>query len=164
MKTPAREPVHATARRGVLLSILAAYLTGLAFMGAWPTPVDRPVAGLLQDLLEAARGHPLTAGVSYMHVEGAANVLLFVPLGLIVALLLPVRRWWLAGVAGGLISAAIETVQYLAVIQRQGSLVDVVNNALGAVLGAVTIRIVRTHPALVAPPDPGAGSVRGGVS
>ena len=110
--------------------------------------MDRPLAGLLTDLIEAVRGHPLTAGITYMHIEGAANVLLFVPLGLMVALLLPVHRWWLAGVAGALTSTAIETVQYLALSQRQASLGDVVNNTLGAVLGAVTIRVVRTSPAL----------------
>jgi glycopeptide antibiotics resistance protein len=95
------------------------------------------------------QGYPLTAGITYMHVEGAANVLLFVPLGLMVALLLPVRRWWLAGVAGALISAAIETVQYLALSQRQASLGDVVNNTLGAVLGAVAVRVVRRRPSQV---------------
>ncbi len=91
------EAMNAKARRGILLTALALYLVGLAFVGDWPTPVDRPLAGLLKDLIEAVRGHPLTAGITYMHVEGAANVLLFVPLGLMVALLLPTRRWWLAG-------------------------------------------------------------------
>ena len=147
--------MNARTHRGILLTGLALYLIGLAFVGAWPTPVDRPLGGLLKDLIEAARSYPLTAGITYMHVEGAANVLLFVPLGLMVALLLPVRRWWLAGVAGALISGAIETVQYLASGQRQASLGDVVNNTLGAVLGAVAIRAVRTRPAQVAAPDPG---------
>ncbi|HET9348232.1 MAG TPA: VanZ family protein [Arthrobacter sp.] len=141
--------MNAKERRGILLTALAVYLIGLAVVGDWPTPVDRPLAGLLKDLIDAVRGYPLTAGITYMHVEGAANVLLFVPLGLMVALLLPVRRWWLAGVAGALISAAIETVQYLALSQRQASLGDVVNNTLGAVLGAVAVRVVRRRPAQV---------------
>lgn len=134
------------ARRGLLLAALALYLVGLAFVGVWPTPVDRPLAGLLREVIDAVRGHPLTAGITYMHVEAAANVLLFVPLGVIVALLLPTRRWWLAVVCGGLTSAAIETVQYLALNQRQASLGDVLNNTLGALLGAAAIRIIRTHP------------------
>jgi acetyltransferase-like isoleucine patch superfamily enzyme/VanZ family protein len=134
-------------RRGILLTALALYLVGLAFVGAWPTPVDRPLAGLLRDVIDAVRGHPLTAGITYMHVEGAANVLLFAPFGVIVALLLPTRRWWLAVLGGALTSAAIETVQYLALSQRQASLGDVLNNTLGALLGAAAIRILRTHPA-----------------
>ncbi|MDP9980742.1 acetyltransferase-like isoleucine patch superfamily enzyme/VanZ family protein [Pseudarthrobacter oxydans] len=139
-----------------MLTALALYLVGLAFVGAWPTPVERPLAGLLKDLIDAVRGNPLTAGMTYIHVEGAANVVLFVPLGLMIALLLPIRRWWLAGVAGLLISATIETVQYLALSQRYASLGDVVNNTLGAVLGAVAIRVIRTRPAQVTAPDPGA--------
>ena len=90
-----------------------------------------------------------------MHVEGAANVLLFVPFGLIVALLLPTRRWWLAAVAGALTSAGIETVQYLALSQRTASLGDVMNNTLGALLGAAAIRIIRTHPARETAQGPG---------
>jgi acetyltransferase-like isoleucine patch superfamily enzyme/VanZ family protein len=136
-----------SSRRGILLAALALYLVGLAFVGVSPMPVDRPLAGLLRQVIDAMRGYPLTAGITYMHVEGAANVLLFVPLGLIVALLLPTRRWWLAAIAGGLTSAAIETVQYLALSQRTASLGDIVNNTLGAVLGAAAIRIIRTHPA-----------------
>lgn len=147
--------MNAKARRGILLIALVLYLIGLAFIGAWPSPVDRPLAGLLRDVIDAVRGYPLTSGITYMHIEGAANVLLFVPLGVIVALLLPTRRWWVAAVSGALISAAIETVQYLALSQRTASLGDVVNNTLGAVLGAAAIRIIRTHPARAAAPDPG---------
>lgn len=142
-------------RRGVLLAALALYLVGLAFVGGWPTPVDRPLAGLMRQVIDAVRGYPLTAGITYMHVEGAANVLLFVPLGLIVALLLPTRRWWLAAVAGALTSAGIEAVQYLALSQRTASLGDVLNNTLGALLGAAAIRIIRTHPARETAQAPG---------
>lgn len=148
--------MKAKTRWGILLTALALYLIGLAFVGAWPTPVDRPLAGLLRDVIDAVQGYPLTAGITYMHIEGAANVLLFVPLGLIIALLLPTRRWWLAAVAGALISAAMETVQYLALSQRTASLGDIVNNTLGAVLGAAAIRIIRTHPARETAPGFGA--------
>ena len=145
-------------RRGLLLTALALYLVGLAFVGVWPTPVDRPLAGLLRDVIDAVLGHPLTAGITYMHVEGAANVLLFVPFGVIVALILPTRRWWLAAVGGALTSAAIETVQYLALSQRQASLGDVLNNSLGALLGAAAVRIIRTHPARKTAPHPATDS------
>lgn len=150
----ANEALAMNPRRGLLLTALALYLVGLAFVGVWPTPVDRPLAGLLRDVIDAVRGHPLTAGITYMHVEGAANVLLFVPFGVIVALILPTRRWWLAVAGGALTSAAIETVQYLALSQRQASLGDVLNNTLGALLGAAAVRIIRTHPARETKPHP----------
>lgn len=145
------------ARRGTLLGVLALYLIGLAFVGVWPTPVDRPLAGLLKDAIDAVRVHPLTSGITYMHVEGAANLLLFVPFGVIVALILPTRRWWLAAVGGALTSAAIETIQYLALSQRHASLGDVLNNTVGALIGAAAIRIIRTHPAREPRPRPAAG-------
>ena len=148
------QAMNPKAHQRVLLTALALYLAGLAFIGVWPTPVDRPLAGLLRDVIDAVLGHPLTAGITYLHVEGAANVLLFVPFGVIVALLLPTRRWWLAVVGGALTSAAIETVQYLALSQRQASLGDVMNNTLGALLGAAAIRIIRTHPARETTPPP----------
>ncbi|MET1065220.1 MAG: VanZ family protein [Arthrobacter sp.] len=146
----------------VITAFLVLYLIGLGFVGAWPTPVDRPLAGPLKDLIEAVRGFPPTAGITYMHVEGAANVVLFFPLGLMVALLLPIRRWWLAGVAGALISAAIETVQYLALSQRQASLGDILYNTLGAALGALAIRVVRTRAAHPTTQDPLRNPLPGG--
>ena len=43
-------------------------------------------------------------------------------------------------------SVAIEAVQYLLLSQRQASFRDVTSNALGALLGALVIRLARTRP------------------
>lgn len=132
-------------RRLTLLTLLGLYLAALACIGFWPTPVDRPLAGFLADILSALRQHSLTAGIRYVDVEGAANVILFVPLGLLCALLLPARRWWLAAVTGLLTSASIEAVQFLLLSQRQASLRDVANNSLGALLGAAAVQLLRSQ-------------------
>ena len=76
--------------------LLAGYLAALACVGFWPTPVECPAAGLLRSVLRFLQEQPLTAGIRAGHVEVAANVALFVPLGVLVAMLLPARRWWLA--------------------------------------------------------------------
>ncbi|MCY1227814.1 VanZ like family protein [compost metagenome] len=125
-----------TARRRTVLLLLL-YLAALACIGFWPTPVERPVSGLLRSFLRFLQDQPLTAGIRAGHVEVAANVLLFVPLGLLIAGLLPPRRWWLAAAAGLLGSVAIEAIQFLALDQRQASLRDVAGNTLGALLGAL---------------------------
>ncbi len=126
--------------------LLTLYLAALGCIGFWPTPVDRPLSGFLDDVFSALHENVLTAGINYDVVEGTANVILFFPLGLFLALLLPVRRWWLAALAGLFTSVAIEAVQYLLLSQRQASLRDVMNNALGALLGALVVRLARTRP------------------
>jgi acetyltransferase-like isoleucine patch superfamily enzyme len=42
-------------RRLTLLTLLGLYLAALACIGFWPTPVDRPLAGFLADILSALR-------------------------------------------------------------------------------------------------------------
>jgi glycopeptide antibiotics resistance protein len=72
----------------------------------------------------------------YAFVERSANVVLFVPLGLFVALLLPRRRWWIAALTGLAVSGAIETAQLLLLPARFATLDDVAMNTTGALLGA----------------------------
>ena len=139
-----------TAPRTTAVVLFASYLALLALVGFWPTPVERPVAGILRGFLLFLQEQPLTAGIRSGHVEAAANVVLFVPLGVLAAFLLPARRWWLAVVAGLLGSAAIEAVQFLVLDQRQGGLRDVATNTLGALLGALAVRWVRGR--IVKPP------------
>jgi acetyltransferase-like isoleucine patch superfamily enzyme/VanZ family protein len=134
--------VSPNARHGIVV-LLVIYLAALACIGFWPTPVDRPMSGFLDDLLSVLHQHALTAGMDYNFVETSANVCLFAPLGVFTALLLPVRRWWLAALIGFPTSAAIEAVQFFALSQRQASLRDVLANTLGALLGATAVRLIR---------------------
>jgi acetyltransferase-like isoleucine patch superfamily enzyme/VanZ family protein len=143
-KMSTSQNLNPNARHGILV-LLTLYLAALACIGFWPTPVDRPLSGLLDDVLSLLQGHALTAEIDYKIVGSAANVVLFIPFGLFVALLLPARRWWLAAVAGLPVSAAIEAVQFLALSQRQPSLRDVATNTIGALLGAVAVRLARVQ-------------------
>jgi glycopeptide antibiotics resistance protein len=73
------------------------------------------------------------------HYGYLLNVLLFVPLG--VLLVVVVRcSWWWAACIGTLVSAVVEVVQSLW-LPRDGDLLDVVANGLGALLGAVVARL-----------------------
>lgn len=85
--------------------------------------------------------------VSVEEAEAFANVLLFVPIGLLLRLALP-RAWsslLLAMATAG--SLGIEVVQYLLLPGRTPSLVDVLTNgggtAIGLVVGADVQRLVR---------------------
>lgn len=67
-------------------------------------------------------------------VEVLANVMIFVPFGVYLALLAPSTRWWRsAGMIAGA-SLAFEIVQYLLAVGRT-DLTDVVANTAGGVLG-----------------------------
>ncbi|WP_169923669.1 VanZ family protein [Propionicimonas paludicola] len=113
---------------GSARGLLVIYLVILALIGFWPTPVDRAAGSFL---LWLGRVVPM---LSYTHLEFGANVLLFVPLGLLVTRMLRVHRY-LSVVVGLLASVGIELVQWLALPARTPSLYDVLANTLGACLG-----------------------------
>jgi glycopeptide antibiotics resistance protein len=75
---------------------------------------------------------------NYGLVELASNVILFFPLGALVARIMGVRLWWSAAIAGFLISVAIELAQLAFLPARFPSVVDVAANTCGAALGALT--------------------------
>ncbi|MCY1218160.1 UDP-3-O-(3-hydroxymyristoyl)glucosamine N-acyltransferase [compost metagenome] len=147
------------ARRRTLLVLLGAYVASLACIAFWPTPVDRPLAGFLKDVLAVLHTYDVTAGIRYSHVEGAANIMLFVPLGLLVAQFFPPRRFWIAPATGLLTSTVIEAIQFLLLSQRQASLRDVTNNTLGALLGAFLAHVTNRRRG-AAQSEPGAGTKR----
>ena len=130
---------------GFLLMLMAAVLL-------WPAPVDRPLYGSLLRTLRRLRGHGLPQWLDYAALEVLANVLFFVPLGVIAAVLLTRKQWWLAPLVCSAVSAGMELVQALFLVNRQGNLQDVALNSIGALLGAVIAAMARKayrrrHPA-----------------
>ncbi len=123
--------------------VLAVYLVFLALVAFWPTPVDRPVDGTLEAVLRYLNRHGAPAWLDYGFVEKAANVALFFPLGLLMALILPRPRWWLAVPIGITASCCIELGQLLFLSARVASVTDIVVNSLGAALGAVCVHAAR---------------------
>ncbi|KQY42824.1 VanZ family protein [Cellulomonas sp. Root137] len=105
----------------------------------------------LHDALDA----PIARGLGRLHVLGlpeklnvhaaefAANIALFVPLGLLGALLVPRRRWWVVLVALVALSVGIEVVQAFGLSYRQPSARDVLGNSLGAAIGVGLSLLVR---------------------
>lgn len=75
------------------------------------------------------------------HYGFLLNVLLFVPLGALVALATRWAWWWVT-MAAVLASGAIELVQW-AWLVREASVQDVVANTLGAFVGSVAVSLAR---------------------
>lgn len=75
-------------------------------------------------------------------VEFTANVLMFVPLGVLVPLVF--RRLWIGVLVAAALSAGAELVQTL-LPARHASMRDVLANVLGALLGAAVLWAVTRH-------------------
>jgi glycopeptide antibiotics resistance protein len=129
--------------RFIALIAGALVLAGVLLIGLLPNRVDggveRPIRAFI-DTLQAA-GAP--GWVNYDLVDFLANILFFVPIGLLGALLVPRRIWWVAMPAGLVLSGALELGQAAFLPQRYASWTDVVANTLGAVLGALIARAIQ---------------------
>ena len=73
-------------------------------------------------------------------IEFVANILLFVPLGLMLRFALPRATWLGAFLLGGAISVAIEVLQVWT--PRVSDPRDLVANSLGALIGALTAAVL----------------------
>lgn len=127
-------------RRGVILVLLGCYGVVLALVGFWPVHVDANAGPLILWLQDRT-------GLAYETIESGTNVLLFLPMGILLALLL--RRAWTAMLLGCAASAAIELGQALFLPGRTASLADIAANTAGCVLGVLLVVLVRR---LLAPP------------
>ncbi|WP_142117455.1 VanZ family protein [Arthrobacter sp. SLBN-122] len=114
-----------------------------ALVAFWPSPIDQPVQGHLASALALLHQHGLPAWVNYTFVEAAANVLLFVPLGIVSSLAFPRKYWWQIGALGLLVSGCIELSQLLFLHARLAALSDVVTNIAGATIGALLVTLIR---------------------
>lgn len=134
---------------GLLVGVLAA--AAVLVLNPWQLhhALDAPIArglGTLHDL-------GLPEKLNLHAAEFAANIALFVPLGLLGALLLPRRRWWVALVALVALSLGIEIVQAVGLSYREPSPRDVLGNSLGAAIGVGLSLALRRQPAAVAEPS-----------
>ena len=120
-------------RRGIRLLVI--YGVVLALVAFWPVPVDRGASGLLQAITRAV------PWLTYDVIETAANVALFVPFGMLLALVLPLHRGLVVPIALAT-TLVIESGQALLLAERTPSLRDVVANVLGAAIGLVIVILI----------------------
>lgn len=123
--------------RRLATTLLALYGLGVLVVGFWGSPVDAGAHPGILRVLDVVHRAGVPAWFGYAALEFTANVLFFVPLGLLVVLRLGTRAWWAGAVAGLLVSAAIEVGQALFLPSRFASFDDVLANTSGAVIGAL---------------------------
>lgn len=129
--------VRSAALHRITLWGTVAYLILLAFIAFWPTAVDRGAHGALLEALFWLRAHGAPGWLRYNVIESAANVVLFVPLGVFVVILASTHRWWLGVAVGFVASCAIELGQLAFLPARYATISDVIANTTGAVIGTI---------------------------
>lgn len=109
----------------------------------WPTSLEQPIAGEINGAIAVAREAGATA-LSLNRLEFASNIVMFLPLGLLGVLAFPRLRWWLIPIAALVLSAAIELAQLVLISERNASVLDVVANTAGALIGAAAAWALRS--------------------
>lgn len=120
---------------------LLLYVLVLAASILGPSPAE-----LIAQTTEVVRADAGIESASYEGVERVGNVLLFIPLGLLLAAALPRMSPWLVWALCTLASLAVEVVQVV-LPDRQPTLTDVLTNSAGAAVGVLLQRGVRWHRA-----------------
>ena len=140
--------------RRLLAATAVLYAAALAIVLFWPVHVDGR-GGLFRfdPVLNLLGRFGIPAWASYPFVEFGANAALFLPLGVLWALV--VDRWpavlrvVTAGVLGATISVVAELGQGLLMADRTMDPRDVVANGIGATIGALAtvlvVHAVRRH-------------------
>ncbi|MFF7683634.1 VanZ family protein [Microbacterium sp. NPDC007973] len=132
----------------MLVAASCVYAAAVWWMTLRPSIYDDRVGGILHRVFRALASWPGTAWITLDLVEFSANVLLFVPLGVLVVAWR--RRWWQGILLGLVLSAAIEIAQLAFLPTRVADPRDVVANTLGAAVGVgvaivLSRRIVRSQ-------------------
>lgn len=133
---------------------LGVYALVLGLIGFWPVPVDRGGSLVLLRWLRKLHAWGVPAWFDYGAVESVSNVVLFFPLGALIAWILGVRLWWGGVVAGFVVSVLIELGQFTFLPARVPSAADVAANTFGATLGALLALVLMARHETVQSPRP----------
>lgn len=134
IEIPPRPPDPGARRDRMPRLLLLAYLVALALTAFWPTPVDAGLAPLIEAV---TRRFPV---VTLARVEFAANIALFVPIGVLLPMMMP--RALVLPVAL-VATVAIESTQALLLDARVPSVLDIIANTTGACVGLLALEAVR---------------------
>jgi len=110
--------------------LLPVYLVAVGFIVF--SPSDDSGSGFLEWLAEAL-GEP-----GYAAVEFTANIVMFVPFGVLVRLATARPSWWMILALGFLTTVTIELTQ-LALPSRFSTVSDVIANTLGTAVGLAAV-------------------------
>lgn len=125
-----------TATRALARVVLTLYGIALAMIALWPVPVDSGASGLLRRVTD------LVPALTYARIEFSANIVLFVPLGVLLMLIL--RGRYLTLPIAFVVTVAIECSQALLLDKRTPSVLDIIANIAGACVGMLIVAVVES--------------------
>ncbi|MFH8249264.1 VanZ family protein [Microbacterium sp. B2969] len=126
-----------TVRRRVTIALLVVYSAFVAYLTLTPTgPDDGATTRLLKRLLDQLHAQGVLLWIDFLTIEFLANIAMFVPLGVLTALLISRRNRWMLLVIGTAASGFIELMQLLFLPERYADWRDLVSNTIGFLLGA----------------------------
>jgi glycopeptide antibiotics resistance protein len=118
----------------------------------WVTLTPRmPGSGLLSRIVDRFLLELRDRGITNIHfldIEFFGNILMFVPLGILAAMLVPRRAWWTLLLLGTAFSGVIEASQAAFLPDRLPDARDLFSNTTGFLIGAaasVALRLLVAH-------------------
>lgn len=121
--------------RHVALAISVPFLIALAVLTLWPARVENAAPEAVGSILLFFQDGLVWIWMSIELLEMLSNVALFIPVGVLAALVLPHRVWALSFLVAPVVSAAIEITQLTALPDRAATVQDVVLNTAGGAIG-----------------------------
>jgi glycopeptide antibiotics resistance protein len=109
----------------------------------WPAPIDQGFNGSINRFLDVLHRNGVPPWFGYNKLEFSANILMFLPLGFLVAMILPAHFWWFALVICPALSVTIELTQGALLAARFATVSDVIANSIGALIGILFAIILR---------------------
>lgn len=121
----------------------AAYLFFWALVSFYPSPVDSVgfIPNLMANILNFTGYLGLSSVINYSFLEAFANVLFYLPLGLLLGLSLYRLPYWQLLYFVFAISLGAETMQGIFISRRVSSWLDVWHNLIGATLGLLLVQL-----------------------
>jgi len=122
--------------------LFAGYLATLLWASLNPDPIDGhgPIREFVAWVLNFTATSKDWAWLGYNQLEWLANVLLYIPLGLGLALIVRRAPWWLDVLIGVAITASAELAQFYFLPDRFATEADVLANSLGVLIGVTAAR------------------------
>lgn len=126
------------------LAAFVGYLVTLLWASLNPEPIDGngPIRQFVAWVLNYTSVNKTLHWLDYNTLEALANVVLYVPLGIGVAILLRRLPWWADALIGIAVTASAELTQRLLLPHRFGTWADVLHNSIGVLIGVIFARSI----------------------
>lgn len=140
----ASEPPPSRLRLSLAVMGLAFYVSFVFAATLSPTPLDRGYESSINKLLAVLHRNGVPEWFGYTKLEFSANIVMFIPIGFLVALALPWKAWWLTIPVLPALSGVIEFTQGALLSERVSSVMDIVANTIGGYVGLAAAMLLQS--------------------